>query len=73
MPHAENFISSHPGSAARYGTPTCFNCHVLDNCQACHEQHAAGDPRAHSLFNGIRYSPRPRVKGTLTASPAVIK
>jgi hypothetical protein len=72
MPHAENFVSSHPRSAARYGTPTCFNCHVLDNCQACHEQHASGDPRAHSLFKGIDYSPRPRVKGTLTASPAVI-
>jgi nitrate/TMAO reductase-like tetraheme cytochrome c subunit len=72
MPHPQDFVASHPQAAERYGTPTCFNCHVLDNCQACHEQHAAGDPPAHSLFNGIDYTPRPRVKGTMTATPAVI-
>ena len=67
MPHPQDFISSHPQQANRYGTPTCFNCHVLDNCQACHEQHAAGDPRAHSLFNGLKYTPSPR--GTASATP----
>ena len=47
------------------GAPTCFNCHVLDNCQACHEQHASGDPRAHSLFEGVDYTPAPRVTPTV--------
>jgi trimethylamine-N-oxide reductase cytochrome c-type subunit TorC len=69
MPHPENFIASHPEQAERYGTPTCFNCHVLDNCQACHEQHAAGDPRAHSLFNGLKYTPPPRATSTATPVP----
>ena len=57
MPHPGDFVASHFLAVARTGAPTCFNCHVLDNCQACHEQHAAGDPRAHSLFEGIQYTP----------------
>jgi hypothetical protein len=69
MPHPQHFIASHPEQAERYGTPTCFNCHVLDNCQACHEQHAAGDPRAHSLFNGLKYTPPPRATSTATPVP----
>lgn len=73
MPHPQDFVASHPKQAEAFGTPTCFNCHVLDNCQACHEQHAAGDPRAHSLFEGIDYTPRPRVEGTVTAAPVVIE
>ena len=60
MPHPGDFVASHFLAVARTGAPTCFNCHVLDNCQACHEQHAQGDPRAHSLFEGIQYTPRPR-------------
>jgi nitrate/TMAO reductase-like tetraheme cytochrome c subunit len=59
MPHPGDFVSSHFKAVARTGAPSCFNCHTLDNCQACHEQHAAGDPRAHSLFNGIQYTPPP--------------
>ena len=64
MPHPNGFVSSHFLAVARTGAPSCFNCHTLDNCQACHEQHAAGDPRAHSLFEGIQYTPPP------TASPS---
>ena len=71
MPHPDNFVSKHPKSVARAGAPTCFNCHVLENCQACHEQHASGDPRAHSLFKGIDYTPHPRVKPTASATPTV--
>jgi nitrate/TMAO reductase-like tetraheme cytochrome c subunit len=69
MPHPEGYVASHPRQAARTGTPTCFNCHVLDNCQACHEQHASGDPQAHSLFQGVDYTPRPRVQDVTTATP----
>ena len=69
MPHPRDFVSSHPRQAERYGTPTCFNCHVLDNCQACHEQHAAGDPRAHSLFDGLEYTPAPRATPKVTPVP----
>ena len=64
MPHPSDFVSSHFKAVARTGAPSCFNCHTLDNCQACHEQHAAGDPRAHSLFKGIQYTPPP------TSSPS---
>jgi nitrate/TMAO reductase-like tetraheme cytochrome c subunit len=71
MPHPKDFVSSHPKQAEELGTPTCFNCHVLDNCQACHEQHASGDPQAHSLFDGLDYTPHPRVEDDLTATPAV--
>jgi nitrate/TMAO reductase-like tetraheme cytochrome c subunit len=59
MPHPPGFVASHPEAVARTGAPSCFNCHSLDNCQACHEQHASGDPRAHSLFEGLRYTPPP--------------
>ena len=69
MPHPNDFISTHPRAAARSGASTCFNCHVLANCQACHEQHATGDPRAHSLFEGIKYTPAPRVTPTVTPTP----
>ena len=57
MPHPDDFVSSHFKAVAQTGAPSCFNCHTLDNCQACHEQHAAGDPRAHSLFKGVQYTP----------------
>jgi hypothetical protein len=66
MPHPADFVASHPRQAERTGTASCFNCHVLDNCQACHEQHAAGDPRAHSLFEGLDYTPHPRATATRT-------
>jgi nitrate/TMAO reductase-like tetraheme cytochrome c subunit len=68
MPHPRRFVSTHPAAVERAGAPTCFNCHTLDNCQACHEQHATGEPRGHSLFEGIEYSPAPRPSPT--ASPA---
>jgi len=61
MPHPEDYVAAHPQSVEKAGVPTCFNCHVLDNCQACHVQHASGDPRAHSLFDGVDYTPEPRV------------
>jgi hypothetical protein len=66
MPHARDFVSSHPQAAERWGAPTCFNCHTLQNCQACHDQHATGKARGHSLFEGIQYTPSP----TPTASPS---
>ena len=69
MPHPQDFISSHPGRRSATARPRSFNCHVLDNCQACHEQHAAGDPRAHSLFNGLEYTPPPRATATVTPAP----
>jgi nitrate/TMAO reductase-like tetraheme cytochrome c subunit/ribosomal protein S27AE len=56
MPHPADFIASHPKAAAAKGTGTCFNCHLLANCQACHDQHANGEPRAHRLFKGVTYS-----------------
>ena len=64
MPHPSDFVSSHFKAVARTGAPSCFNCHTLDNCQACHEQHASGDPRAHSLFKGIQYTPSPPASPT---------
>jgi nitrate/TMAO reductase-like tetraheme cytochrome c subunit len=69
MPHPDSFVAKHPASVAEAGAPTCFNCHVLDNCQACHEQHASGDPRAHSLFKGIQYTPAPHPTPTKTIVP----
>jgi nitrate/TMAO reductase-like tetraheme cytochrome c subunit len=66
MPHPDKFVSLHPLAVSRAGAPTCFNCHVLANCQACHEQHASGDPRAHSLFKGLQYTPAPRVHPSVT-------
>ena len=59
MPHPANFVSSHPAAAARAGAPTCFNCHVLDNCQACHEQHAIGRPAGAQPVRGCRLHPGP--------------
>ena len=56
MPHPKGFLGDHPGTAERVGTTTCFNCHVVANCQACHEEHNAGDPRAHQLFEGVKYT-----------------
>ena len=44
-----------PKVAERVGTGTCFNCHLVANCQACHEERNAGDPRAHRLFKGVKY------------------
>jgi nitrate/TMAO reductase-like tetraheme cytochrome c subunit len=64
MPHPTDFISTHPAAVANTGAPGCFNCHALDNCQACHEQHASGDPRAHALLNGVPFTP--------TASPTAM-
>ena len=49
----------HPKAAAWPARSTCFNCHRLDNCQACHEQHSTGDPQAHQLFKGVKYTPAP--------------
>ena len=57
MPHPQDFVANHPKATARKGAQTCFNCHELDNCQACHEQHNSGDPQAHPLFGGVKYTP----------------
>lgn len=58
MPHPNNYVVKHPGPAERVGQ-TCFNCHEVDNCQACHEAHASGDPRAHDLFEAQKWTPEP--------------
>jgi hypothetical protein len=55
MPHPAAYVATHPKAAERVGTQTCFNCHVVVNCQACHEEHNSGDPRAHQLFGGVDY------------------
>jgi hypothetical protein len=62
MPHPKGFVSSHPGVTVEKGTDTCFNCHVVANCQACHGLHSAGDPQAHKLLRGTPF--------TLPATPA---
>lgn len=68
MPHPADFVAKHPVATARKGAQTCFNCHVLANCQACHEQHKSGDPQAHRLLGGVKYtapaSPSPPAVGT---------
>ena len=56
MPHPKDFVVKHPAAAVRQGTGTCFNCHLLANCQACHEQHSNGDPPAHQLFGRVKYT-----------------
>ncbi len=68
MPHPARFVSAHAKTTARIGAQTCFNCHVIANCQACHEAHNSGRPRAHDLFDGVKYSlppsPSPTAAGT---------
>ena len=58
MPHPDDFVTRHPRSAARAGQ-TCLNCHEVANCQACHEAHTGGDPRAHDLFKAQKWTPKP--------------
>jgi nitrate/TMAO reductase-like tetraheme cytochrome c subunit len=58
MPHPADYVVRHPGAAERVGQ-TCFNCHEVGNCQACHDAHASGDPRAHDLFKAQKYTPTP--------------
>lgn len=58
MPHPDDFVVGHPASARRAGQ-TCFNCHDVANCQACHDAHAGGDPRAHDLFEAKKWTPAP--------------
>ncbi|MCX6362863.1 MAG: NapC/NirT family cytochrome c [Actinobacteria bacterium] len=62
MPHPSDFLATHPATTTRVGSDTCFNCHVVANCQACHDLHAGGDPQAHKLLGGAKY--------TLPATPA---
>jgi nitrate/TMAO reductase-like tetraheme cytochrome c subunit len=62
MPHPADFVNSHPVVTAQKGADTCFNCHVVANCQACHGLHAGGDPQAHKLLRGAPF--------TLPATPA---
>jgi nitrate/TMAO reductase-like tetraheme cytochrome c subunit len=57
MPHPKDFVAKHPAAIKRAGTQTCFNCHLVANCQACHVEHSGGDPQAHRLFNGVKYTP----------------
>jgi nitrate/TMAO reductase-like tetraheme cytochrome c subunit len=56
MPHPADFVNSHPVATAQKGADTCFNCHVVANCQACHGLHAAGDPQAHKLLRGAPFT-----------------
>ena len=67
MPHPEDFAGTHPKTTERVGAQTCFNCHVVANCQACHEEHLGGDPRAHQLFDGVKYEPLATPSVTPTA------
>lgn len=58
MPHPADFVVKHPKEAEK-ADQTCFNCHEVANCQACHEEHAMGDPRAHDLFKAQPWTPQP--------------
>jgi len=58
MPHPDDFVIRHPRAAKRVGQ-TCFNCHEVTNCQACHEAHVGGEPRAHDLFKAQKWTPTP--------------
>jgi nitrate/TMAO reductase-like tetraheme cytochrome c subunit len=49
LPHPKDFVSAHP-AYARQNAATCFNCHSVDNCNACHSAHQQGTPQAHDLF-----------------------
>jgi cytochrome c peroxidase len=56
MPHPSGWIPAHPKVTALKGSDSCFNCHVVANCQACHDKHKGGDPQAHSLLGGVKYT-----------------
>ena len=56
MPHPTGWIPANPKVTARKGAETCFNCHVVANCQACHDKHSGGDPQAHQLLGGVKYA-----------------
>lgn len=63
MPHPSNFLALHPAAAAK-SDETCFNCHSVANCQACHEEHASGNPPAHGFFSQtLSPSPSPSQSG----------
>jgi len=68
MPHPNDFVGRHPKVADKVGTTTCFNCHLVANCQACHTEHNVGDPRAHQLFKGVKYT----MPATPTAAPTAV-
>ena len=54
MPHPRRFIATHDTKAEKVGD-ACFNCHKVDNCQACHGQHRDGAPQGHQLLEGVDY------------------
>jgi len=56
MPHPDDWIPAHPAVTAVKGSDTCFNCHVVANCQACHDLHQIGDPQAHKLLGGAKFT-----------------
>ena len=58
MPHPKDFLGTHNVAAAKAGD-TCFTCHQVANCQACHDAHGVGTPPAHDLFKGQSWSPSP--------------
>jgi nitrate/TMAO reductase-like tetraheme cytochrome c subunit len=58
MPHPSNFIAVHNVAAAK-SDQTCFNCHEVANCQACHVAHSTGTPQAHGLFKTPASTPSP--------------
>ena len=49
MPHPADFIGTHQVAAAN-SRQTCFNCHPVATCEACHNAHNSGDPAAHGLL-----------------------
>jgi len=67
MPHPSDFIATHPATTASVGSDTCFNCHEVANCQACHDQHQTGDPRAHKLLGGVKFTLPPTPAPTSTS------
>jgi hypothetical protein len=67
MPHPSGWVPAHPVATARLGSDTCFNCHVVANCQACHELHQTGDPQAHKLLRHVKYTLPPTPASSPTA------
>jgi nitrate/TMAO reductase-like tetraheme cytochrome c subunit len=62
MPHPKDFLGTHNIAAAN-AKDTCFTCHQVANCQACHDAHGVGTPAAHDLFKGETWSPSPTASG----------
>ena len=59
MPHPPNFISSTPDRPRSYGTPTCFNCHVLNELPGVPRAARLRRPTRSQPVQGTRVHPRP--------------